>query len=125
MVFPLLAIIALRIGAAAGRTMRLALLNLSLVWVLCITSSVAAYARTPARLAQGSALVGIYVLYVMVSWLLLRKAGRTSAAPFWMAFAFPLLLLPLRGINEITGRHLTEIFVGASYVAFPPEPSGN
>jgi D-alanyl-lipoteichoic acid acyltransferase DltB (MBOAT superfamily) len=126
LVFPALAGLALRKYGVKWRARWLAFCGLTMLPALCVLGGMEdVRLRHASRFIVASLEVMIgYIATVLISWLLLRRWGRSSGRQFWIAFSFPIaVLLLVRFVPGdwhyfYEGKHIAVIFIGVSYMAF-------
>lgn len=126
LVFPALAGMTLRRCSGVWRARWLAFWGLALFPALCVLGAIedVRIKNAVPFVAASLAMVGLYVATVLLSWALLRRWGRSSAAGFWVAFSFPIAVLilvrfiPGNWHYYYAGKHVAVIFIGVSYMAF-------
>jgi D-alanyl-lipoteichoic acid acyltransferase DltB (MBOAT superfamily) len=127
-VFPMFAVMVLRNIAWRRACTLLTLFSIGLLPVLCILGTMGGVRLKVATSFAASTLpwIAVYVATVVTSWLLLRAWGQETSRRFWIAFAFPLLVMV--AVRFFPGawhfywsspkRHIAEVFIGVSYMAF-------
>jgi len=130
--FPLAAVVALRLAPASIRLKLFALVNVLGAIGLCLVSSMSGlnFFQLKPYLTIVLPVTAVYMIAVLLHYLLLRRFARSAGWAPSTAFLFPIALMlvvkyvpaisePFRGPLEVVGKaHVGEFFVGISYMAF-------